>query len=177
MNKIVFITGAPASGKSTISRLVAEHFEKSLHIMVDQLREMMVNGIEMPDKGWTDEATRQFQRARSTAIYMSKLYASEGVDVVIDDVSVPEIFADQYKELFSDPAVYKILLLPTSSAIIERIKKRKGPFDEFLINVVPWLYSYLEPMPKDDWIVLDTSNWSIEQTLDEVMKRIGAPSS
>jgi adenylate kinase family enzyme len=172
MNKIVFITGAPASGKSTVAKLMAEHFEKSLHIQVDHLRDMMVKGAEMPGKEWNDEATRQFQRARSTAIYMAKLYASEGIDVFIDDVTVPAEFAAHYKVLFDDPTVYKILLLPTSSALIERIKKRKGPFDEILIDAVPWLYSFLEPMPKDGWIVLDSSDWTIEQTVQEVLKRI-----
>lgn len=173
MNKIVFITGAPASGKSTVAKLVAEHFDKSLHIMVDHLREMMVKGVEMPGGEWNDEISRQFQWARSTAIYMAKLYAGEGVAAIIDDVCVPNEFADHYKTLFDDPTVYKVLLLPTSSALIERIKKRNGPFDEFLIDAVPWLYSYLEPMPKEGWIVLDSSDWTIEQTVQEVLKRIG----
>ena len=174
MNMIVFITGAPASGKSTIARKVAEYFPKSLHIQVDQLREMMVNGVEMPDHDWTDEATRQFQRARSTAIYMAKLYAREGVEVVIDDACVPDNFPDYYESLFADSGVHRVLLMPTPDALIERMEKRAGPFDKFLVNVIPWLYSYLGPMPKTGWIVLDSSNWTIEKTVAEVLLRIGA---
>ena len=174
MNKIVFITGAPASGKSTIARRVAEHFPKSLHIQVDQLREMMVTGAEMPDHNWTDEAARQFQRARSTAAYMAKLHAEEGVDVFIDDVCVPENFPDYYKSLFTEAAVHRVLLMPTPDALIQRMEKRAGPFDKFLINFLPWFYSYLEPMPKTGWIVLDSSNWTIEQTVDELLDRIHA---
>jgi hypothetical protein len=49
---------------------------------------------------------------------------------------------------------------------------RAGPFDSFFISMVPWLYEYLVPMPKDGWIVLDSSEWSTEQTLQEVLKRI-----
>ena len=52
---IVFITGGPASGKTTVARQVAEHFAKSIHIRMDDLREMMVSGVEMPTHGWTDE--------------------------------------------------------------------------------------------------------------------------
>ena len=174
MNKIVFITGAPASGKSTIARKVAEHFPKSIHIQVDQLREMMVNGAEMPDHGWTDEAALQFQRARSTATYMATLYAAAGVDVFIDDVCVPDNFPDYYKSLFTDNAVHRVLLMPTSDALVQRMEKRAGPFDKFLINLVPWFYSYLEPMPKTGWIVLDSSDWTIEQTVDELLDRIHA---
>jgi predicted kinase len=174
MNNIVFITGGPASGKTTISRLVAEHFPKSLHLQVDQLREMMVRGVELPDHGWTDEATRQFQWARSTATHMAQLYAGQGVDVVIDDVCVPPEFADQYSGLFNSTAVHRVLLLPTAEALVERLRQRAGPYDHFLAEAVPWLYSYLVPMSKVGWIVLDSSDWTIDQTVQELLHRIGA---
>ncbi len=174
MNHIVFITGAPASGKSTIARKVAEYFPKSLHIQVDHLREMMVKGVEMPDHDWTEEASRQFQWARSTAIYMAKLYASQGVDVVIDDVCVPANFPDFYASLFADPAVRRVLLMPTPAALVGRLQKRAGPYDKFLADFLPWFYNFLEPMPKAGWLVLDTSDWTIEQTVDELLGRIGA---
>ncbi len=51
MGKIIFITGVPASGKSTIAGLIAKTFPKSVHLQVDKLREMMVNGIELPLPG------------------------------------------------------------------------------------------------------------------------------
>jgi predicted kinase len=174
MNNIVLITGAAGSGKSTVGRRVAEHFPKSLYLPVDHLREMMVNGIALPDgRGWTEEAIQQFQRARSTATYMAQLYAGQGVDVVIDDVCVPPNFVDQYAALFDNPAVHRILLLPSAAALVERLKQRAGPFDHILVNFVPEVYSYLEPMPKAGWIVLDTGEWTIEHTVDEVLSRIG----
>lgn len=173
MNNIVFVTGAPASGKSTIARRIAEYFPKSVHIQVDHLREMMVKGAELPDHDWTDEATRQFQRARYTASYMAKLYAGEGVDVVIDDVCVPDDFPNYYTSLFDDPAVHRVLLMPTQAALLDRMQKRAGPFDKFLADFLPWFYSYLEPMSKEGWIVLDTSDWTIERTVEEILRRIG----
>ncbi len=172
MHKIILITGAPGSGKSTIARLLTQHFSKSLHLQVDHLREMMVNGIELPGASWTDEATRQFQWARNTAIYMAQLYANQGVDVVIDDVCVPAEFAEHYSPLFNDPRARKVLLLPTADALIKRLQNRAGPYDEFLIKEVPWMYSYLDFMPKAGWMVLDTSKWTIEQTFNEVLSRI-----
>lgn len=107
---------------------MAEHFPKSIHIRVDDLREMMVSGIELPKAPWTDEATRQFQLARSAATHMARLYAGAGIAVVIDDVCVPPEFARQYADLFSDPSVQRVLLLPTSTAMIERLRKRAGLF-------------------------------------------------
>jgi len=76
---------------------------------------MMVKGVALPDAGFTEEANRQFQLARTTTIYMAKLYADQGLFVVIDDVSVPEIFQDHYKGLWGDPGVERVLLLPSAS--------------------------------------------------------------
>lgn len=173
MNKIVFLTGAPASGKTTIARMLAKDSPKSIHIQVDQLREMMVSGIHLPGGGgWSDEATRQFQWGRTTASFMANLYASNGVDAFIDDVCVPQFFSDQYAELFKNPAILRVLLMPSQDALIERLKKRAGPYDSHMIAYIPLIYEYLEPMPKDGWIVLDSSEWSAEQTFQEVLKRI-----
>ena len=173
MNTIVFITGAAGSGKSTVGRLVAQHFPKCLLIQVDQLREMMVKGFAPPEGGWTEEMIQQFQRARSTATYMAELYASQGVDVVIDDVCAPSSFVEQYEALFKNPRVRRILLFPKVHALIERMKERAGPYDDILVEYVPEMYKYLEAMPKDGWVVLDSGEWTIEQTVHEVLFRIG----
>ncbi len=173
MNKIVFLTGAPASGKTTIARMLAQNSPKSIHIQVDQLREMMVSGIHLPGGGgWSDEATRQFQWGRTTASFMANLYASNGVDAFIDDVCVPQFFPDQYAELFKNPAAFHVLLMPSRDVLIDRLKRRAGPYDSHMIAAIPLIYEYLEPMPKDSWIVLDSSEWSTEQTFQEVLKRI-----
>ena len=174
MNKIVLLTGAPASGKTTLAHMLAEHSPKSIHIQVDQVREMMVSGIHLPGRGgWSDEATRQFQWGRTTASFMANLYASNGVDAFIDDVCVPQFFSDQYAELFTNPAVMRVLLMPAKDALIERLKRRAGPYDAHMAAAIPVIYRYLEPMPKDGWIVLDSSEWSIEQTFQEVLRAIG----
>lgn len=176
LSTVVFITGPPGSGKSTVGRLVAEHFPKGLHLQVDQLREMMVSGIALPPR-MTDETVLQFQLARSTATHMAQLYASEGVDVVIDDVCVPDELVDQYAALFANPLVHRVLLMPTLGALTERVIARGGPFAEFFVEYAPTIYGYVERLPLDGWLVLDTSDWTVEQTVQEVLSRIGATGS
>jgi deoxyadenosine/deoxycytidine kinase len=171
MNNIIFITGMAGSGKSTIGRLVAKHFPKCLFIQVDELREKMVKGYARPEDGiFTKEFIQQFQMARSTAIYMAKLYASQGVDIVIDDVCVPSNFVEQYASLFEIPEVHRVLLYPKASVVIERIKQRGGPLEH--IPYVPMIYNYLDTMSKDGWIVLDSSEWTIEQTVNQVISSV-----
>lgn len=171
MNNIIFITGMAGAGKSTVGRLVARHFPKCLFIQVDELREKMVKGYARPEGGvFTEEAIQQFQMARSTAIYMARLYANQGVDVVIDDICAPLSFVEQYVALFEIPEVQRVLLYPKAPIVIERIKQRGGPWEH--INYVPAIYNFLDSMSKDGWIVLDSSEWTIERTVNEVLSNI-----
>ena len=171
MNNIVFITGMAGSGKSTVGYLVAKHFPKGLFIQVDELRGKMVKGYARPEGGiFAEEALQQFQMARSTAIYMAHLYANQGVDVVIDDVCAPPNFVEQYAALFEIPEVHRVLLYPKAPVVIERIKQRGGPLEH--IKYVSVVYNYLDSMSKDGWIVLDSSEWTIEQTVNEVLWKI-----
>lgn len=171
MNNIIFITGMAGAGKSTVGRLVARHFPKCLFIQVDELREKMVKGYAIPEDGvFTEEVIQQFQMARSTAIYMARLYAGHGVNVVIDDVCVPPNFVEQYAALFEIPEVHRVLLYPKAAVVIERIKQRGGPIEH--IKYVPAIYGHLDAMSKAGWIVLDSSEWTIDQTVSEVLSNI-----
>ena len=171
MNNIIFITGMAGAGKSTVGRLVARHFPKSIFIQVDELREKMVKGYARPEAGvFTEEVMQQFQMARSTATYMARLYASQGVDVVIDDVCVPSNFVEQYAALFEISEVKRVLLYPKAEIVIERIKQRGGPLEH--IPYVPVIYTFLDSMPKKGWIVLDSSEWTIEQTVNQVLSNV-----
>lgn len=171
MNNIIFITGMAGAGKSTVGHLVAKHFQKSLFIQVDELREKMVKGYARPENGaFTEEVIKQFQMARTTAIYMARLYANQGVDVVIDDICVPSNFVEQYASLFEMAGVYRVLLYPKADIVIQRIEKRGGPLEH--IDHVPAIYNFLESMPKNSWIVLDSSDWTIEQTVYAVLSNI-----
>lgn len=175
MSSITLITGAPGSGKSTVAGLVAARFARCMVINVDQLREMMLSGKCTPGDVVPEEGHAQFRRARAAAVHMARINAAEGVDVIIDDVCFPPSFAGHYAELFAIPGARRILLLPSLEALLERMKRRAGPWDDILIEHAPALYDYLLPMPKDGWTVLDTSEWSIEDTIDRVASIVLTP--
>jgi predicted kinase len=170
MAEMIFITGGPASGKSTIAQAVARRLDKRVHIRVDQLREMVIAGLAMPTGTWTADATQQFRLARTAAIQMARTYADAGFAAIIDDVCIPEHFAQDYAALPAQETVRRILLKPTQQALLDRLAKRNAPFDQFLAGFAPWVYACMDAIPQAGWIVLDSSNWTIEETIEQVVR-------
>ena len=173
MTQIILLTGCSGSGKSTLAHAIAAQLPSCVHLRVDAIRESMVSGFAPPGE-WTPEGIQQFRLARDVAIYWARLYAAEGIAVVIDDVCVPELFIEHYVALFEQLNVHRVLLNPSAAALTERITRRGGPYAEFFVTqAIPYVSGLIAAMPKDGWIVLDTSDWSIEQTVAAVLQRCG----
>ncbi len=172
MTNIILITGCPGSGKSTIGRTIAEQFSLGIHLQVDVIRESIVKGFQAPGE-WTPEGIRQFALAREVATQWAHIYRDDGYHVVIDDVCIPEAFTEHYAGLVTQPKVTRVLLNPNRDALVERITKRGGPFMDFFLNVaIPDVQGIIQVMPKAGWIIIDSSNLSIEQTTQAVMERL-----
>lgn len=130
----------------------------------------MVNGFEPPGE-WTDEAERQFRRARSVAIEMARLHVADGVTLVVDDVCVPPHFQDHYRALFLAPSTRRVMLKPTMSALERRIRARGGPWDEVFLasGALGWCYEGLGDLALEGWTVIDSSDQVEEETLRAVL--------
>ena len=171
MGRIVFITGMSGSGKTTVGRRVAGRFDKCLFVQVDEVRERVVSGYARPENGEFGEgAVEQFRLARAAVTHTARLYADQGFDVVIDDVCVPSDFAEHYADLFDRQDAHRVLLYPRASVVIERIERRGGPLEH--IEYVPVIYDFLDAMSKDGWVVLDSSDWTVDQTVDCIVSAV-----
>ena len=81
MTDILLASGAPGSGKSTVSRALAGCFDPSFHLKIDDLRENMVHGFHLPEPPYTDEVIAQFVLVRRTATFMALDDASNRHDI------------------------------------------------------------------------------------------------
>ncbi len=170
---IFLLTGTPGSGKSSVARALLQRFEFGLHLPVDDLREFVVSGIAHPVPDWTEETGRQFRLARMSATTSAKLYATNGFAVVIDDVISSEDAASIFEPEFAGLEFHKILLLPRLEVALERNRTRtnKGFDTGVLEEPIRGIHAWISTAKfSDDWLRLDSSDLSLEQTVDAILK-------
>ena len=181
MNPIFWVVGPPAVGKSTTSRALAARFTKSVHIPVDDIRNMVVSGIVLPGAVWSDDLTKQVTLARTSVVQMALTYHSAGFVVVIDDFWDPNHRSD-YRALLSHPDIHKIVLYPGQGEAHRRNLERSGEgparayIDEGVRIVYQQLNAAVPQLVQEGWLVLDTTTLSIEATVTTILQLTAAGS-
>ncbi len=179
MGSIFLIVGAPAVGKSSTARALAGRFPKSVHIPVDNLRDMVVSGLVYPSGDWSTELIEQLSLARKTATQMAIEYGKASFDVVMDDFWDPVSRLAEYDKLCVLPGVYRILLYPSQEVAEGRNRKRSGSEQtiEYIASGIQLVYSSLGPeierLRGEGWLVIDTTDVSIEGTVDLILGLAG----
>lgn len=150
-----------------------QHFQFGLHIPVDDIREWVVSGIVSPIAAWTGETERQFRLARWSALQTATIYAEAGFAVAIDDVVHERVFQQQYQQLLHGYPIYKVLLSPRVEVAEERNATRTNkPFDTaILAETSRRLHDELRKSnrPQDGWLVVDSSQLSVEETVERIL--------
>jgi len=181
MGPVFLLVGAPAVGKSTTAHALAARFPKSLHIPVDNLRDMVVSGMVYPGAHWPPELTEQLALARRAAVQMALTYGAAGFAVTIDDFWDPFSRLSEYTPLLEQADVHRVLLYPTAEVAQARNLQRSGLGDAvaYIAEGIRLVYDSLtpevNPLRAAGWHVVDTTDLDVEATVTCILERNSHP--
>ncbi|MFB6610441.1 hypothetical protein ACFCVO_08985 [Agromyces sp. NPDC056379] len=170
----ILVVGAPASGKSTVGRLLAERLRPGAFIEGDALWLMVVAGREDMAEPPSEAALAQLDLRYRHGAMLSRSFVDAGISAVhVDNIFGDEVVA-QLDRVGGRRAL--IVLRPSVEAIVRRDTERgSGAYDGWigdgtLADAVRVFDGWLAETPAVGlWV--DSTEQSAEETVDWIMER------
>lgn len=167
--QIIVITGVMAAGKSTVSQLLAERFQRAVHLRGDEFRRVVVRGrVDMSPQG-DPEAERQLNLRHRLAALSANHYAEAGFTVVAQDLFVGaslKPFLEQLTEPLS-----LVMLAPDVSTVMQREAERVKTGYADLWSIRDFDHKFRKETPRIG-LWLDSSQQTPDETVDEILRRL-----
>ncbi|MWK36018.1 phosphotransferase [Actinomadura sp. J1-007] len=169
MSSAVFlITGVQAAGKSTVAQALAERFPKSAHVRGDAFRRFVVSGREEMDAEPSAEALGQLRLRHRLAADAADTYAEAGFTAVLQDVILGDLLTWTAARVRTRP-LYVVVLAPRPDAVAAREASRaKSAYGTFSVADLDGVLRATTPRIG---LWLDTSEQTVEETVDEILAR------
>jgi cytidylate kinase len=162
------VTGVMAAGKSTVAELLAQRFERGVHVRGDVFRKMIVRGRDPITPELGEEALRQLDLRQRIAANVANDYWRDDFTVVLQDIYAGGALANVVARLEISP-LYVIVLNPRPDVVATREHHReKSGYGEW--DVEGLCASFAEETPRIG-LWLDSSDLSPEETVDEILLR------
>jgi chloramphenicol 3-O-phosphotransferase len=165
---VYLLTGPSASGKTTVGRLLAQHFQRGVHIEGDLFRRSIVSGRHDMTPDLMPEALDQLRLRYRLAAAAADAYSEEGFTVVLEDVIAGE-FLPECGALVKSRPLHVVVLLPSIEVLAARDASREQT------GYSQWSMEQLYAAFADDtprvgaWI--DSSDQTPDETVDEILAR------
>lgn len=168
MSAVYVVTGAMASGKSTVAQALSERFERSVHLRGDIFRKMIVHGAVEMGPDLDADARAQLSLRQDIAVAAIRLYAQAGFTVVYQDILVGDDL-ERVAASLAELAPRVVMLAPSPAILAERdaARHKQGYGPGFPLEV---LANAIDATPDDLGLKLDTSHMSAQETVDAIME-------
>jgi cytidylate kinase len=165
---VYLITGPMASGKTTVARLLAEQFDRGVHLEGDVFRRSIVRGREEMTPEQAPAALEQLRLRYRLAAAAADTYFDAGFGVALEDVAAGPLLEEYAAMIRSEPC-HVIVLLPSMAAVAEREAQRNGTgYDRWELE--SFYNGFVETTPRIG-LWLDTTEVTPEQSAAAILRR------
>lgn len=169
---VIVVTGIMAAGKSTIARLLAQHFARGVHIEADVLQRMIVSGdVWVSQPGEPDgEAAQQLRLRLKNMCLLGRSFFEAGFTVVLDDIIMGDRWHDLQEELRGLPSSL-VVLAPRVDIVVQQrdANRSKNPQGHAW---AAYLDHALRTTMAGTGLWLDTSEQTPEETVEQILQRL-----
>jgi predicted kinase len=164
---VLLLTGPPGAGKSTVAEIVAERFERSVHVEADRFYGFVVGGYVDP---WERGAHDQNVIAVEIACDTAARYAEAGYVTILDGIFIPGWFFEPAIDRLHDRSldVAAAILRPSVAITIARARPRVPP-KRLPDEVLERLWQGFDDLGPLERHVIDNGEETAERTADRVV--------
>ena len=169
--RIVIITGAPGTGKTTVSEKVAResHMEKSVNMHTDDFYHYLGKGAIPPH---LPESKEQNLIVIEAFLEAAKRYARGGYEVIVDGIVGVWFLEPWLKTAREGYEVHYIVLRASKDQTMKRAIERSKLDRKTNIELVETMWEQFSHLGCYEPNVIDTTHLSIEETVSIIQEKI-----
>lgn len=169
--RIIVITGAPGTGKTTTSAIAAKesNMEKSVHMHTDDFYHYLSKGAIPP---YLPESNEQNLIVIEAFLEAAKRYVRGGYDVIVDGIIGPWFLEPWLNIVREGYEVHYIVLRADKEETLKRVLERSKLDRKTNAELVETMWEQFDNLGIYEKNIIDTTQLSVQDTVFAIKEKI-----